>query len=406
MKYNYSKKSIWKWISIYLIAGVLVYGSVYFAFFHKGNIQESSYSINQYEWGYQNIDTKNWKTYQDTEHGFSFKYPSQDVISWGGSDVMENHVLMTLVPDGSDKGLTISLNKTDTFSGDVLHQATFGDLTHSSIVTVGSKLAYQYEIAQAGCKGILVAIPVKNNAIVEVSLDNCGAGSTGKPVSNGEAGFLNFILSTFTFENPIIINNVSGPTVITIGQTGTWTIDATDSEGNKLIYGAIWGDEGIGDGLPLNLIKSQNSTISHTYQNSLNYTVTFVVKDDKGNFATKDIDINVKTSVNAALHILSPNGEETWHIGETHTITWVAIGLKNVYIYLAYYPNQQDQNFMATERVAYMPASQGSYSWTIKNPISSDGADILNPQGQVFKIYIQEEGGSTKDFSKFFNITK
>ncbi len=222
--------------------------------------------------------------------------------------------------------------------------------------------------------------------------------------------------ATSTPNPELTINSVSGPTTLVVGQTGTWTINASDSVNSNLSYGAIFGDEGIGCGGPpgtdcskllLKFATSQSPTISHSYQRSLNYTVNFIVKDDKGNYATKSIPINIKTSATSAINITSPIGGETWRIGETHNITWTSTDVKDVYITLAYYNSNGAQE--ASEPITPIggvPASQGSYSWTIQNQMYPNGTSILNPSGQTFKISINEVDGTAQATSGFFNMVQ
>lgn len=33
---NYGKRPLWQWIAIYVVAGIIVYGFIYFVFFRKG----------------------------------------------------------------------------------------------------------------------------------------------------------------------------------------------------------------------------------------------------------------------------------------------------------------------------------------------------------------------------------
>ncbi len=49
MEYNYPKKSIWKWILLYLIIAAVAYGAVYYFFFYKKggyNYNSQSYQNN------------------------------------------------------------------------------------------------------------------------------------------------------------------------------------------------------------------------------------------------------------------------------------------------------------------------------------------------------------------------
>jgi len=202
-----------------------------------------------------------------------------------------------------------------------------------------------------------------------------------------------------------VINSVSGPTNLVVGQTGTWTVNANSS--SSLTYGVIWGDEGIGcisncDEIPFNLHGQQSSTFSHVYQNSEVEDVSFYVKDSSGQIASKNISVNVKSSVNASLQITSPIGGETWHVGETHNITWQATGVKSILVDLIGYYNGKPNFTMPISGT--LPASSGSFSWTINDQLDSYGNTISKP-GQTFMIAIQEYFGSTKSISGYINIS-
>lgn len=46
MDYSYNKKSIWKWILLYVVIGAVAYGLIYYFFFHKsGNSYNTQNSV-------------------------------------------------------------------------------------------------------------------------------------------------------------------------------------------------------------------------------------------------------------------------------------------------------------------------------------------------------------------------
>ena len=73
MEYNYGKKSIWKWIILYVIIGAIAYGLIYYFFFYKNG---NSYN-NQTNYNVQNsnAETADWKTYRNDQYGFEIQYP-------------------------------------------------------------------------------------------------------------------------------------------------------------------------------------------------------------------------------------------------------------------------------------------------------------------------------------------
>jgi PKD repeat protein/outer membrane murein-binding lipoprotein Lpp len=99
---------------------------------------------------------------------------------------------------------------------------------------------------------------------------------------------------------PPVISSVSGPTILAVGQTGTWSIKATDPEKGALSYSIRWGDESdppssilFGSaGAPASL---QASTFTHMYSWAGVFTVVVTVTDSDGASATATVTVNVGT---------------------------------------------------------------------------------------------------------------
>lgn len=92
---------------------------------------------------------------------------------------------------------------------------------------------------------------------------------------------------TNTINRAPVIESISGPTELSLNQTGTWTINATDADNDTLQYKMIWGDEqnsSIG-----NITELANSgtfssakTFTHFYSLSSTYTLRAIAKDSAG----------------------------------------------------------------------------------------------------------------------------
>ena len=74
---------------------------------------------------------------------------------------------------------------------------------------------------------------------------------------------------------------------------------------------------------------------------------------------------NTTVTTQPSIVVTSPSGGEVWRIGETHKITWKAVGVQTVNIIL------NSGYSGAITIVSNIPASNGSYSWTIPNNIIS-----------------------------------
>jgi len=97
---------------------------------------------------------------------------------------------------------------------------------------------------------------------------------------------------------PPVIDGVSGPTTLGIGETGTWSMKAHDPENGNLSYIVNWGD-GINSGgkdeaSALRLSAAlQTTTFTHSYSTAGTYKVGFTVIDSSGLSAQSSISVQV-----------------------------------------------------------------------------------------------------------------
>ncbi len=149
-------------------------------------------------------ETAEWKTYKNNEYGFEFSYASRDLCpGYGGSDAQGNVALVELCPSITTGTITV-LVKNDTMDAGGLHHNYFGYLSNGKITGIGStdssRVAYQYSVNKGGCKAYIVATPMYDGKILEISLDNCGAGQVADSnfPENG-IPFVGQLISTFKF---------------------------------------------------------------------------------------------------------------------------------------------------------------------------------------------------------------
>ncbi len=98
-----------------------------------------------------------------------------------------------------------------------------------------------------------------------------------------------------TNQTPIIYS-IGGPTFLKVGETGTWTIKASDPEEKMLVYSVVWGDEAVGTAQlsPLQPTSYvQTASFSHSYSKSAIYNPTFTVADESGLGAKTSISVKV-----------------------------------------------------------------------------------------------------------------
>ncbi len=87
---------------------------------------------------------------------------------------------------------------------------------------------------------------------------------------------------------PPTISGFSGPTTLSVNQTGTWSIQASDPENGQLSYSIRWGDEV--NVYPLAAMSAertftQTTSFTHSYAKTGTYTVTILVQDTHGKTA-------------------------------------------------------------------------------------------------------------------------
>lgn len=103
---------------------------------------------------------------------------------------------------------------------------------------------------------------------------------------------------------PPSISGVSGPTVLSVGETGKWEVKASDPEQGPLTYSVVWGDETVDMGISERAISSmspdttQTATFTHTYSKSGIYSPIFTVTDNGGLSAKTSISVNVGNGSN------------------------------------------------------------------------------------------------------------
>ncbi|MEK7585396.1 MAG: PKD domain-containing protein [Patescibacteria group bacterium] len=103
------------------------------------------------------------------------------------------------------------------------------------------------------------------------------------------------IISSGTITNrPPSISGVSGPITLSAGQSGTWSVTATDPDppagGSSLSYSVAWGDEATAG---TSGAVQQTATFSHTYSSVGTYYPTFTVTDNSGQSARTSLSVVV-----------------------------------------------------------------------------------------------------------------
>ncbi len=119
------------------------------------------------------------------------------------------------------------------------------------------------------------------------TLKYCSAEITAKPYCTGYFGG--------AMNKAPTISGFSGPTKLATNETGTWSVQASDPEGQHLSYSISWGDEReYGSALSTSLpIFSQSASFTHSYSNPGTYVVSVVARDVDGKEAKVSLTVHV-----------------------------------------------------------------------------------------------------------------
>lgn len=104
------------------------------------------------------------------------------------------------------------------------------------------------------------------------------------------------VVSVGQTNRPPTVSDISGPSVLNVGGTGTWTIRASDPENGALNYNVDWGDSS-----PVSRLAGSQSALSvqsgmftHVYTRAGTYTPVFTITDSAGLTARTSLSVNVR----------------------------------------------------------------------------------------------------------------
>jgi hypothetical protein len=103
--------------------------------------------------------------------------------------------------------------------------------------------------------------------------------------TNGASNSAQFTVTSAS-SNSVSISGLDAPTQLRVGQSGTWTVHASDSSGSvNLSYSVVWGDESYNYPYAMNASSgavSQTSTFTHTYNTVGTFSPKFTVTNSSG----------------------------------------------------------------------------------------------------------------------------
>ncbi len=127
------------------------------------------------------------------------------------------------------------------------------------------------------------------------------------------------------------ISGIDAPTDLTIGETGTWTVDVKSKGADALQYAVVWGDENTAArSMSASSATQSSATFTHTYDVAGTYTPTFTVTDKSGRTVSKSAAA-VTVHAEAAAHI-SGITPATGPAGSTVTVSGYGFADSDVYL--------------------------------------------------------------------------
>jgi uncharacterized repeat protein (TIGR02543 family) len=136
--------------------------------------------------------------------------------------------------------------------------------------------------------------------------------------SSGASNKVSFQVTGASSNQSPVISGVTAPTTLTVGQTGTWSINASDPQNGSLSYSINWGDQNITPSTQAHAqstAATQTSTFTHSYANAGTYTVVITVTDSAGLTAQTSSTVNVGNSTS----VVCPAGYTCAPAGSTLT---------------------------------------------------------------------------------------
>ncbi len=199
----------------------------------------------------------------------NLQYRSRDINTSGDvstlQDFLQSQGYLNSEPTGYFGLLTqIAVKSFQTKVG-ILNSGYVGPITRAKISSV------------SGCSGVT---PIICPAITQPAPNFCPNGKI-EPVI-GVNNCTTSYKCTTSSTGPVI-SSVSGSQTLNVNQMGTWTINASSSNGGNLTYSVNWGDVYSTDILKGNSLiqpQSQTATFTHTYSQIGTYTPVFTVTSE------------------------------------------------------------------------------------------------------------------------------
>ncbi len=184
--------------------------------------------------------------------------------------------------------------------------------------------------ATCGNQAIACAPSIDGTAVVGDGQYKVRICPTGSNVCDSSDNYFQ-ITSGVTTGAPVI-NGIDAPTTLTVGQTGTWNVRASDPQNQTLSYSVDWGDMSAcynrycatNAAMPSVSSYQQSSTFTHSFANAGTFTVRFTVKNNSGQSVQTSSTVVVTGSgtTPGSLQVLSPRTGDILYRNTPFVIRW------------------------------------------------------------------------------------
>ena len=206
---------------------------------------------------------------------------------------------------------------------------------------------------------------------------------------------------------PPVINGISAPTQLSVGQTGTWAVNAYDPENGQLTYSVNWGDAASSNSPSASIAQSfgQTSTFTHSYANAGTYTITFTVEDSQGATAQSTTTVSVVAQACVSIPIACPTGATSQISGydssgcPIYSCTAPPTGGETVDISVSAQPQAVNlyDTFAVQSTVTWLSTSSPTSEQTFKVVTSHYHLNYIGLSGKVSHGTIMLEGVNSSD---------
>jgi hypothetical protein len=242
--------------------------------------------------------------------------------------------------------------------------------------------------------------------------------------SNVAPGNYRMQISDWVTANQNVAGNSSGLITITAPTASTQpTIDHLSSSsatvGSQVtIYGTNLGSSAIAIIYPNDNRNNGINVCSYgCVANSSGTSLTFTVPQNTvaGNYSlatfaqgssisSNNVSLTITSSATQpSITVTSPNGGETWRVGETHNITWTSSGMPSGATVSIGINGDGSSSTMSGGQIATnVPVANGSYQWTIPTFL---GENLADKKYDVYVNYVGNGGSSGDNSNGYFSIS-